>query len=70
LACVTCGAFLVGTVLFDAYLEDEQVSDVHFILILLQCLAFERRRKECSNGFSFPWTGQNVLNKRYLSLHA
>jgi hypothetical protein len=32
------GAFLVGAVLFDAHLEDEKVSDAHFILILLRVL--------------------------------
>jgi hypothetical protein len=64
------GAFLVGTVLFDPHVEDGKVSDADFILILLQCRVFERKRKECSNGFSFPWTGRNVLNKRYQSLHA
>jgi hypothetical protein len=48
----------------------KKVSDAHFILILLQYLAFERRRKECSNAFSFLWTARSVLNKRSQSLHA
>jgi uncharacterized membrane protein len=42
---------------------------VPLILVLLQCLALERRCKECSSEFSFLWTGRSPLNKRSLSLH-